>query len=176
MLTKTQQLQRIVREYQRDGQKWPATAAEIANWAVNTGRNELTTPTVERHVARELAQAMREEYFTDAQGRRVRAKHPARVAKNGQQLMLWDDIRSAPRNHMQMAFQLRRRRIAAECKQVKTDVDSYNNTHPDETPIQMVLDFTQDVEEIELAEASNKPSRDYLPQSKRPTKTVLATV
>ena len=46
--------------------------------------------------------------------------------------MLWDDIRTASRHHMQMAFQLRRRRITYECKQVKTDVDSYNDAHPEE--------------------------------------------
>lgn len=155
MYTKRQQLQRIVREYEKAGQKWPATTAEMAQWAVNTGRYDLTAPTLERHCARELAQAMREEYFTDSHGRRVRAKHPAKIKKQGQQRMLWDDIRTAPRRHMQMAFQLRRRRITSECKQVKTDVDSYNDAHREEPPIQMVLDFTQDVKELELeAEAA----------------------
>ena len=79
MPTKTQQLQRIVREYQKENQKWPASSAEMAKWAVETGRYDLTGPTLERHCARELAQAMREEYFTDSSGRRVRAKHPAKV-------------------------------------------------------------------------------------------------
>lgn len=157
MSAKTRQLQRIVREYQKDGQKWPATTAEIAKWAVDTGRYDLTGPTIERHCARELAQAMREEYFSDSQGRRVRAKHPASFRRNGRQLMLWDDIRTAPRQHMQVAFQLRRRRIVSECKQVKTDVDSYNDSHPDERPIQMVLNFTRDVEEMELSEIRVKP-------------------
>lgn len=77
---------------------------------------------------------MREEYFTDPRGRRVRAKHPAKVKKNGHQIMLWDDMRTAPRSHMEMAFQLRRRRITHECKQVKTDVDSYNDANPEEQP------------------------------------------
>lgn len=50
---------------------------------------------------------------------------------------------------MEMAFQLRRNHIVAECRQAKTDVDSYNDAHPQDRPIQMVLDFTQDVEELE---------------------------
>lgn len=49
MYTKRQQLQRIVREYEKAGQKWPATTAEMAQWAVNTGRYDLTAPTLERH-------------------------------------------------------------------------------------------------------------------------------
>lgn len=154
MATRTQQLQRIVTEYQRDGRQWPATTKEIAKWAVTTGRYDLTGPTLERQCARELAQAMGLEYFSDSHGRRVRAKHPARITKGGQQLVLWDDIRTAPRHHMQMAFQLRRRRIASECKQVKTDVDIYNGAHTDEMPIQMVLDFRRDVEEMELSEGA----------------------
>ena len=63
--------------------------------------------------------------------------------------MLWDDIRTASRSHMEVAFQLRRKHIVAECRQVKADVDSYNDTHPGEQPIQMVMDFTEDVEELE---------------------------
>jgi hypothetical protein len=162
MITKKQQLQRIVREYQQNEQEWPASAADIARWAVSTGRYDLTRPTLVRHCARELAQAMRQEFFTDSKGRRVRAKHPAKMRRDGRQLMLWDDIRTAPRRHMQMAFQLRRRRIASECKQVKTDVDSYNDAHPNEQPIQMVLDFTRDVEEMELAEDTYSRINEFI--------------
>ena len=151
-MTKTKQLQRLIEEYRRAGETWPATREDIAKWAVREKRYDLTAPSLIRLVAKELAQAMSEEYFTDAQGRRVRTKHPARVRRGGKQLMLWDDIRTAPRSHMKMAFQMRRKRIASECKQVKTDVDSYNDSHLDEQPIQMVLDFTQDVREMELAE------------------------
>jgi len=152
MSVKNRQLQRIVEDYRDAGYKWPASSREIAEWAVYTGKYDLARPTIVKHCARDLAQAMRQEYLTDAKGRRVRAKHPAKVKRDGAQMILWDDIRAAPRSHMEKAFQLRRRRIAAECKQVKADVDSYNDAHPEERPFQMVLDFTQDVREMELAE------------------------
>ena len=126
-----------------------------------------------RHCARELAQAMREEHFTDSCGRRVRAKHPAKVVRNGEQLMLWDDIRTAPRIHMQMAFRLRRRRIVSECRQVKIDVDSYNGGHPEERPIQMVLDFTRDVKGLEIEDASYSSSSIPLLRPGRSHDTVL---
>jgi hypothetical protein len=142
----------MVEEYRKEGNRWPATMDEVADWVVGERRYDLTAPRLKKLVARELAQAMREEYITDEKGRRVRAKHPARFRRNGRQLMLWDDIRTASRRHMENAFQVRRRRIATECKQVKTDVDSYNDAHPEDPPIQMPLDFTYDVEEMELAE------------------------
>jgi hypothetical protein len=145
----TKQLQRIVKEYRQSGQKWPASSADIARWALSNNKYNLRTPTIERVIRREISQAMREEYITDSSGRRVRAKHPAQVKRDGEQIMLWDDIRTATRSHMEMAFSLRRNRIVGECHQAKTDVDSYNDNHPQEVPIQMVLDFTSDVEELE---------------------------
>lgn len=143
------QLQRIVKDYRQSGQEWPASSADIARWALKNKKYDLRTPTIEKIVRRELAQAMREEYITDSKGRRVRAKHPAKVKRNGEQITIWDDIRTAPRTHMEMAFANRRNHIVAECRQVKTDVDSYNDANSLQRPIQMVLDFTRDVEELE---------------------------
>ena len=143
------QLQRIVKEYRRSGKEWPASASELARWAIETHRYDIQTPTLERVCSRDLAQALREEYITDPKGRRVRAKHPAKASRDGEQTMLWDDIRTAPRSHMAMAFQLRRNHIVGECRQVKADGDSYNDSHPGDLPIQMVLNFTRDVNELE---------------------------
>jgi len=70
--------------------------------------------------------------------------------------MLWDDIRIAPREFMERAFQLRRRQIVGDCKQLKTDVDSFNDNHPEEAPIQLLLDFGDDVAE------ANQPT-EYRP-------------
>jgi hypothetical protein len=61
---------------------------------------------------------MREEYFADAKGRRVRLLHPARVKRQGELFSEWDDIRSASRSHMQMSFQQHRRKIVGECRQL----------------------------------------------------------
>ena len=173
MRNKAHQLQKLVNEYRKTGQEWPASTTEIAKWAINNEKYNLTGPVLEKHCARELAQAMREEFFTDSYGRRVRAKHPAKVETNGQIRFVWDDIRTASHTHMQSAFRLRRRRIAAECKQIKTDVDSYNDEHPEKTPIQMPLDFTYDVEEMELAEAYSEILINSSEPSKQSTNTIL---
>jgi hypothetical protein len=156
MSTFKRQLQIIVREYQQAGEVWPASTMKMAEWAINNGKFNLRSQTVQRICARELAQVMREEVFTDPKGRRVRAKHPAKITEGGEQKTLWDDIRTAPRRHMESSFQWHRKRIVGECKQVKTDVDSYNETHPEEKPIQMVLDFTKDVAELEALQRSDE--------------------
>ncbi len=66
-------------------------------------------------------------------------------------MVLWDDMRTASRQHMRMSFQQRRQQIVGDCRQLKVDVDSYNDMKPDEEPIQMVFDFTMDLAELEAA-------------------------
>jgi hypothetical protein len=54
---------------------------------------------------------------------------------------------------MQIAFQQRRQGIVGDCRQLKTDADSYSEAHPEQPPIQPVFDFTMDLAELEAASA-----------------------
>ena len=95
----TEQMQTLVDKYREAGQSWPATAKDLAKWAYE---NELWRPHPSALIAQcaeDFARALREEYITDSQGRRVRAKHVARIEKDGKQIPLWDDIRTASREH-----------------------------------------------------------------------------
>lgn len=150
-MTKNEQLQEIAKEYQSDGQKWPASTREIAEWAIKTKRWVPHPSAIVNQCAEELSRAMREEYVRDNQGRKIRTKHAATYQNGTEQLVLWDDIRTASHKHMERAFQQRRQQILGDCKQLKNDVDSYNENRLPHTPIQMVFDFTIDLEEIELA-------------------------
>ena len=143
----TEQLQHIVNEYISAGENWPATTHQIAAWAIRKHLWEAQGATVIDLCAEQLARAMREEYIHDPQGRVVRAKHAARVA--GAQTVLWADIRTANREHMTIAFQQRRQQIVGDCRQLKSDVDSYNDNNNPGKPIQMVFDFTEDLSELE---------------------------
>ena len=98
--------------------------------------------------AAEIGRAMRAERIDDPQGRSVRAKHAAREG----QLFLWDDIRTASRKHMDIAFKQRRQQIVGDCHQLKTDVDSFNENRSPFVPIQMSFDFTNDLLEEEALE------------------------
>ena len=128
---------------------WPATAHQMASWAINNGKWAAHKSAMVDLCAEHLAHAMHEEYITDPQGRSVRAKHAARISQNGEQLFLWADIRTASREHMTIAFQQRRHQIVGDCRQLKTDVDSYNENKNPGKPIQMVFDFTLDLVELE---------------------------
>lgn len=56
---------------------------------------------------------------------------------------------------MSLAFSQRRQQIVGDCHQLKTDVDSFNENREPDRPIQMLLDFTEDVAEIEAVEADD---------------------
>lgn len=151
MANYTKQLQRIVAEYRLSGQSWPASTKSIADWAIGSGRWSLPASAAAQKCAEDISRAMREEYTTDTKGRRVRVKHPASVKRGAEQLVLWDDIRTAPRSHMLLSFQQRRQQIVGDCRQLKTDVDSYNDAKQAEDPIQMIFDFSRDLAELEAA-------------------------
>ena len=104
-----------------------------------------------------------EEYYTDPQGRTVRVKHAAYIERGDRQEMLWDDIRSAPPEHMERSVKLRRQQIVGDCLQLKQDRDSYNDNNPFGASIPLSLNFEKDVEE---AEAVAKPATDL--RRKRP--------
>lgn len=149
----TQQLQRIVDRYQRAAEPWPATTRAIARWAIGRGLWVAQPASLEDQCASQLARAMREEYVRDPQGRTVRAKHAARMEQDGEQLTFWADIRTAGRAHMEIAFQQRRQQVLSDCRQLKSDVDSYNDNANSGKAIQMIFDFTLDLEEEALAAA-----------------------
>ncbi len=151
MSTMAELLQKIVCKYQAANQPWPATSRDIAQWAINHNLWAPQPSAIVNQCADQLARAMRDEYITDAQGRRVRAKHAASVNKNGEQFAFWADIRTAPHKHMAIAFQQRRHQIVGDCRQLKVDVDSYNDNRIPDQPIQMIFDFTYDLEELALA-------------------------
>lgn len=147
-----EQLRHIVNEYIESGRPWPATARDIAAWAIAQNRWKPQHNTLVKQCAEHVAEAMREEYFRDPQGRAVRAKHAARIMREGQQLALWADIRTADREFMQIAFQQRRQQIVGDCRQLKLDVDSYNENGNHGSSIQLVLDFSEDIAELEALE------------------------
>lgn len=125
----------------------------VAEWAYKNGCHKPNVKTVIDAIAADIAQVFREEYRTDARGRRYRAKHAATQKVGNKTLSLWGDLDdpNAPHEHFVKSFAQRRQQIVGDCLQLKTDVDVYNDQRVPVEPIQIVLDFTLDVEELQLA-------------------------
>ena len=138
----------LINAYIRSGREWPCEPREIAEWAINTRRWEAKAEDLVKKAVDEFTDAMRNEYFTDPQGRRVRVKHAARVKREGKQITLWGDWNSDPQ-FMAISYAQRRRLIVGEAYQLKLDVDSYNQNANQGRQVEMNFNFDSDIEEKE---------------------------
>jgi hypothetical protein len=148
---KLQNRHEIVRRFREENDSKPSTTEEMAEWAIKKGYWKPRHAEVRKQLAEELSQAMREEYITDPQKRRVRVKHAART----EQGVLWVDIRDKrPDTHdlLEISFQNRRQLIVNDCRQLKKDIDSYNENWNSAEMIQSHFDFNDDLAEFEIAE------------------------
>mgnify|MGYP001549089774 CR=1 FL=1 len=142
-------IERYQSEVGGEGRRDPYVGAE---WAYRNGLHKPSIRTVVDAIAADIAQQFREDYRTDANGQRYRAMHAVRAKKGDKTMSLWADMddERAPRNHFVRSFAQRRQQIVGDCYQLKTDVDVYNAKDPTQSPIQVPLDFTYDVEELQL--------------------------
>lgn len=158
MSTMTKLFQRIVNKYiQEHGVKY-INLHDVAAWAIRQNLWRPRESALIRQCKELLGRALREEYITDPQGRRVRSKHVVVKEENGKQISLWGDMRTADCNHMAVSFQQRRRQIVGDCRQLKMDVDSYNENYNKGRWIQMSFDFTHDLEEDEIMRTNRRSS------------------
>ena len=128
----------------------------VAEWAYSKGLHKPNLTTVIDAIASDIAQVFREEYRMDRYGRRYRAKHVALKKHGTKSISLWADMDdpNAPHAHFHKSFAQRRQQIVGDCVQLKTDVDVFNEKRLPVEPIQVPLDFTFDV--MELQQASRK--------------------
>lgn len=159
MTTQTEKLQNIWHLYEKEHDHLPTSAREAVDWGIQNGLATLPEIDPLDVLADQMARALRAEYATDEQGRKYRVNHAVRVTRLGVQHTFWAIMGFAPREHMEKAFVQRREQIIGDCFQLKTDVDVYNNLNQDKEPIQMILNFTDDVAEREFSKAGyNKES------------------
>lgn len=159
-MTRAEAFQRMVKQYRDAGEPWPTDTKTIAGWLVRNGVWRASRKSEIDLLAPELSRALREEFFTDPQGRRVRRKHavPELVqAKDGthRQMTIWVDMdatdvpKADHAKRMKSAFQLRRGQVVGDCRQLKCDLDSFNDNYNSGPRIRMLWDFTEDLRELE---------------------------
>lgn len=143
--------QKIARQFEQTHQRKPFDLHEVYHWAKG---NNLWFPDKdleEKTFVNEMADSLREVYVTADDGvTRVRVYH-ARTRKNkdGRQETLWANMFDAPLEHLEEAFQQRRRQSLGDCRQLKADVDYCNQKRFQESPIQVSFNFDLDLAEEE---------------------------
>jgi hypothetical protein len=149
-------LQEIVRKYQEAGHKLPASPKDIARWAIDKKYWQPRPEAIINQCADQIARAMSVEYFEDAEGNRIRAKHAVVSHDGPHQYVIWDDIRTGEVKMLKIAQQQRRKIIAHECKQLKNDNDYLNTYRCPEEPMRIVFNFELDLEEMDLVKKKKR--------------------
>ena len=147
-----EQLRDVWNRYRVEVSPDPVDLKTVASWAIKQGLWAPRPIDLSTSLANDLAQALREEKRVDKAGREYRANIPVRSrAKDGTSLFEWADIDDAPRRHVEKNVQQERRSIASDCYALIMKVEHYNELHPEEEPIQLILQFEDDINEMKVA-------------------------
>lgn len=145
-------LLKLIDEFPNKGEK---TSREIAAWLLQEKKVAPTKQEALDIMTRHVSRAMRGQHTTDADGRRVRQKHAVRrQIQNSDgsysQQTFWQDKELASPQFMYESFQQRRGSLADGAWQLEQDVTSYNKFHNKGVPLQVLLDFRDDIEERKM--------------------------
>jgi hypothetical protein len=147
-----EQLREIWKQYREEVSTDPVDLKEVAAWALSKRLWAPRPVDLNASLAKDLADSLREEKRVDKAGREYRANIPVREKSDkGVPLFVWGDIDDAPRAHVEKSIQQERRSIQSDCYALAMKAEHYNEAHPDEEPIQIILNFEDDVEEMKIA-------------------------
>lgn len=129
----------------------------FAAWAYGKRLLQPSAKTIIDSIAADVADVFRNEMRTDASGVKYRAMHAVKKKTAGNKTTwLWADMdhttfnsKEEKHDHFVRSFADRRRQVVGDCLSMKNDVDVYNSKS-DMPPVQMVLDFSKDIEELQL--------------------------
>lgn len=144
---RSSELQAIWKRYESEHGYEPTGTRPVVDWAVDNGLLELPQVDARDVLASQMSRALREETAVDAYGREYRVNHAVKITKNGVQQTFWAILGYADRTHMEMTFTQRREQVVGDCLKLRIDVDVYNDLNPGNPPIQLELNFVEDVEE-----------------------------
>jgi hypothetical protein len=161
-VTHTEQLQLLFHDYEKHLGK-PATLPAAIEWGLANGRIAEPKPDPKAILIRDMRNALRAETSTDAEGREYRVNAAVTFTRGGGiQESFWGtvDLKTTPEEFLSEWIGQRRKGVVDDCAKIKADVDHINTTYPDRKPIQLVLDFTDDVAEKEAAKKHGKGDGD----------------
>jgi hypothetical protein len=148
-MTRNEQLQSLIQLYRQEVGSKTIDMEQVADWAIGRGATLPKPKSPRELLVAQLADAARAEYRQDSKtGLSYRANHALRGTRaDGKQFTLWVDIEDASRPQMLWSLSNRRQQMVGDATHLKIDEMIWNSRHPQEESIQLVMDFTYDVEE-----------------------------
>lgn len=153
---------RLTQRFESDTGRRTYSAKDVARWMIDNNHWQAPETVAMQKCADDLARAWREQYTIDSQGRKVRVRHSFEIkSETGEQLHLWGYWENLKPKQMALSFQGRRKQIVGECRQLKNDVDSYNeNLNTRQLPLPMSYNFTQDMVETERKRSTSSGANE----------------
>lgn len=146
MASKQVELQRWARTF-REREKRDLSAHEIAEFLKAEGWPMPQPKDPIDILAKDIASAQREEMiFDEVLGESYNANICYPVDKGEKQLVLWGELDRADRKKVVKNVALRRDQVVGDLVQVEINVRHWNRINPNETEVQVELDFGPDVE------------------------------
>lgn len=118
---------------------------DAAQWAIQNGKWDEPPEDRVRKLANLIRRAAREDFFEDENEEPVRRRHPYRVSDEPKQKYLWLKMEDMTPGQFKVSTQVRRRGMVAGAIQYVRDVSYYNTHFNPGDPIEVSVDFTQDV-------------------------------
>lgn len=145
-MSKKKEMQYLIKAYREQTGEQSVDMHEVAKFAVTKGWPLPVPKSPMDRLAEQFSSVSREEIRRDeATGRPYRANLAVTTWQGSKQLTLWTDIDEAPRHIAQKAFVQRREQMIGDGLQLTFDVMHWNRVNEEDAPIEMPLDFTEDV-------------------------------
>jgi len=148
-MNRNEQLQGLIQLYKTETGNKTIDMEDVTDWAIRRGAT-LPKPKSQRDLLMaQFSDAARAEFKQDPKtGLSYRVNHALRGTRSdGRQYTLWVDIDDATRPQMLWSLSNRRQQMVGDAVHLKIDEMIWNGHHSEEQPIQLVMDFKDDVEE-----------------------------
>lgn len=148
-MTRNERYQTLMQLYKTETGSKTIDMEQMADWAIHRGVTLPKPKSARDLLVAQLSDAARAEYRQDPKtGLSYRVNHALRGTRtDGRQYTLWVDIDDATRPQMLWSLSSRRQQMVGDAVHLKIDEMIWNDKHPDAQPIQLVMNFTEDVEE-----------------------------
>jgi len=148
-VTTTKQHNEMMRWYRHETKKNGVDMHDVARFAISKGWKLAPPLDPVDLLAHDFARAARQETRYDkSTGKPYRAKfaYPVSQGANKPQQTLWGDIdEDAPRAFFLKSVVKRREGMVDDGVQLSLDLDHWNSIHPNEKPIELPWDLTDDI-------------------------------
>jgi len=148
MSTKSERMQKMIRYYKRQTGQYEVDMHEVAKFAHRQGWTLPKPPDPLDLLAHQFSQAAREEVRRDKNtGRPYRVNHAYPRTVDNQIVFFWLDIDDpkTPRHKMRKSAVNRREQMVGDGLQLTLDLDHWNSIHPNQEPIELDMDLTDDI-------------------------------